>query len=371
MAAHRRRGRSARWAPTPRSRCCPSRPRLLFDYFTQLFAQVTNPPLDAIREELVTSLGSSIGPEGNVLDATPAHARQLVLPFPVIDNDELAKIVHINADGDLPGYSTVVVKGLYDVTRRRATALRARLHEIFAEVVGRDRRRRPLRRALRPRLRPRPRADPVAAADLRRAPPPDPREDPHPGRSASSRPATCARCTTSRCSSATARRRSTRTWPWRPSRTWCGTAPSPRSPPEKAVANLIKALGKGVLKVMSKMGISTVASYRGAQVFEAIGLSQELVDEYFTGTRQPARRHRPRRHRRRGRGPARGRLPARRHPAGAPQAAGRRRVPVAPRGRAAPVRPRDGLPAAARHPGPPLRRLQAVHLAGRRAVRRG
>jgi glutamate synthase (NADPH/NADH) large chain len=65
-----------------------SRPRLLFDYFTQLFAQVTNPPLDAIREELVTSLGSTIGPEGNALSVSPAHARQLVLPFPVIDNDQ-------------------------------------------------------------------------------------------------------------------------------------------------------------------------------------------------------------------------------------------------------------------------------------------
>ena len=63
------------------------KPRLLFDYFTQLFAQVTNPPLDAIREELVTSLGVSVGPEGNVLTDTAAHCRQLVLPFPVIDND--------------------------------------------------------------------------------------------------------------------------------------------------------------------------------------------------------------------------------------------------------------------------------------------
>jgi glutamate synthase (NADPH/NADH) large chain len=57
-----------------------SKPRLLFDYFTQQFAQVTNPPLDAIREELVTSLGTSVGPEGNLLTATPAHARQFVLP---------------------------------------------------------------------------------------------------------------------------------------------------------------------------------------------------------------------------------------------------------------------------------------------------
>jgi len=82
------------------------RPRLIFDYFTQLFAQVTNPPLDAIREELVTSLGTVIGPEGNALSVGPAYARQLALTFPVLDNDELAKIVHINADGDLPGFAT-------------------------------------------------------------------------------------------------------------------------------------------------------------------------------------------------------------------------------------------------------------------------
>src|SRR6185312_3103447 len=109
------------------------RPRLLFDYFTQLFAQVTNPPLDAIREELVTSLATSIGPEHNALAATPAHCRQLVLDFPVLHNDELAKIVHINADGDLPGYRTATVKGLYRVAGGGG-ALRQRLEEIFTEV---------------------------------------------------------------------------------------------------------------------------------------------------------------------------------------------------------------------------------------------
>ena len=79
------------------------KPRLLFDYFSQLFAQVTNPPLDAIREELVTSLAGSIGPEANLLDPTPASCRQVVLPFPVFSNDDLAKIRHINRDGDMPG----------------------------------------------------------------------------------------------------------------------------------------------------------------------------------------------------------------------------------------------------------------------------
>jgi glutamate synthase (NADPH/NADH) large chain len=78
---------------------------------------VTNPPLDAIREELVTSLGTVIGPEGNLLEDTPSTPARSCCKFPVIDNDELAKIVHINADGDLPGYATHVVRGLYDVSR--------------------------------------------------------------------------------------------------------------------------------------------------------------------------------------------------------------------------------------------------------------
>src|SRR5258707_10818015 len=77
--------------------------------------KVTNPPLDAIREELVTSLSTSIGPEVNVLTSSPGHCRQITLPFPVIDNDELAKLLHINADGDKPGFNAVNVTGLYEV----------------------------------------------------------------------------------------------------------------------------------------------------------------------------------------------------------------------------------------------------------------
>jgi glutamate synthase (NADPH/NADH) large chain len=92
------------------------RPRLLFDYFTQLFAQVTNPPLDAIREELVTSLRSSLGPAGNLLEPTAASCRSVTLPFPVIDNDELAKLIHINADGDMPGMKAATLSGLYRVS---------------------------------------------------------------------------------------------------------------------------------------------------------------------------------------------------------------------------------------------------------------
>ena len=91
-----------------------SRPRLVFDYFTQLFAQVTNPPLDAIREELVTSLGTITGPEQNLLEPVPASCRQIVLPYPVISANDLAKIVHINDEGNLPGVASHVVDGRYD-----------------------------------------------------------------------------------------------------------------------------------------------------------------------------------------------------------------------------------------------------------------
>ena len=101
------------------------RPRLLFDYFQQLFAQVTNPPLDAIREELVTSLASTIGAEGNLLDARPDACHQIALPFPILDNDELAKLIHINDDGDRPEFAARVISGLLPRRRRRRSAARS------------------------------------------------------------------------------------------------------------------------------------------------------------------------------------------------------------------------------------------------------
>lgn len=110
-----------------------TRPRLLYDYFHQLFAQVTNPPLDAIREELVTSLASTIGPEGNLLDPGAASCRQIVLPYPVIDNDELAKLLDVDEDGDLPGFKAVRVSGLYRI-RDGGAGIKARLTEICRHV---------------------------------------------------------------------------------------------------------------------------------------------------------------------------------------------------------------------------------------------
>src|SRR4051812_26895624 len=116
-----------------------SRPRMLFDYFQQLFAQVTNPPLDAIREELVTSLSSTLGPEGNLLDPTPASCRQVVLPSPILSNSDLAKLLYINEDGDHPGFKPFAVDGLFPVAeggdglRRALDDVRSRVSEAIED----------------------------------------------------------------------------------------------------------------------------------------------------------------------------------------------------------------------------------------------
>ena len=131
--------------------------------------------------------------------------------------------------------------------------------------------------------------------------------------------------------------------------------------PEKAVANVVKALGKGVLKVMSKMGVSTVASlHRRADLRGARPVPRGRRPVLHRHHQQARRRHAGAA-RRGGPPPAPARVPGGRHPAGPPAAAGRRGVPVAARGRAAPVRPGDGVPAAALDPVGPLRHLQAVH----------
>jgi glutamate synthase (NADPH/NADH) large chain len=258
-----------------------SRPRLVFDYFSQLFAQVTNPPLDAIREELVTSLSSMFGPEGNLLDSTPSAARQVVVPFPVITNDDLAKILHINADGDLPGFAAATVSGLYRVDGG-GEALAARIDEICVEVSqaiaegkrfvvlsdrDSDREYAPIPSLLLTAavhhhlVREKTRTQVgllVEAGDVR--------EVHHVALLIGYGAAAVNPYLAMETVEDLARR---------------GVIDVP---PAKAVANLVKALGKGVLKVMSKMGISTVASYRGAQVFECIGLAQDVIDHYFTGT---------------------------------------------------------------------------------------
>src|SRR5438552_10055385 len=111
------------------------RSRMLFDYFQELFAQVTNPPLDAIREELVTSLSATIGSEANLLEPTPESCRQVELSYPVIDNDELAKLIHINDDGDRPDLASHVISGLFRAAGGGA-ALREALDRVRQEATA-------------------------------------------------------------------------------------------------------------------------------------------------------------------------------------------------------------------------------------------
>lgn len=258
------------------------RPRQLFDYFSQLFAQVTNPPLDAIREELVTSLKGTIGPEANLLEPSPASCRQVVLPFPVVTNDELTKLRHINRDGDMPGFQTHVSRGLYPVEGGGA-AMAERLDEICREVSA----------AIAEGARIIVLSDRHSTAEL--APIPsllltgavhhhlvrektrtqvglvieagDVREVHHVALLVGYGAAAVNPYLAMESVEDLAR-----------------DAHYVTAEPEAAVRNLVKALGKGVVKVMSKMGVSTVASYTGAQIFEVVGLSQEVVDRYFTGT---------------------------------------------------------------------------------------
>jgi len=259
------------------------RPRLLFDYFTQLFAQVTNPPLDAIREELVTSLSSTLGPEQNLLDPKSASCRQVVLPGPVITNDDLSKLRGINDDGDMPGFAAVSVRGLYHVAGG-AAALEERLESICREVdlaidsgarivVLSDRNSDPV-------LAPIPSLLLTAAVHhhLIRA-------------KTRTRVGLVVECGDARevhhiallVGYGAAAINPYLAFESAEDMLEAGELPGVDDA-EQAVANLRKAMNKGVLKVMSKMGISTVASYTGAQVFEAIGLSAELVSHYFVGT---------------------------------------------------------------------------------------
>ena len=256
------------------------RPKLLYDYFKQLFAQVTNPPLDAIREELVTSLGRNIGPEANILDPGPESCQLLELPYPIIDNDSLERILHIE-EAD-PRFRSRKIRCLFPAfsggpgLRRALERIRKEVSEAIAEGVNII--------VL---------SDEMSNEDLAPIP----------------------------MLLATAAvhhhmiREKTRTQvglivETGEARTvhhhclllgYGAAAINPylafdsieriiedgsttMTDYEAAVANYIKASGKGILKVMSKMGISTAASYTGAQIFEAIGLGDELVDEYFCGT---------------------------------------------------------------------------------------
>jgi glutamate synthase (NADPH/NADH) large chain len=254
------------------------RPRLLYDYFKQLFAQVTNPPLDAIREELVTSMESTVGPERNLCQPEPESCHQIVIQDPILNNYELAQLRHITWQGfraaTVPMLFPVAegAKGMERAIERLCRQTSQAIERGYSIIILSDR-----------------------GVDLEHGPIP------------------------SLLATAAVHhhlvRQGTRTQaglviesgearevhhcallmgygagainPYLAFETlddMIRQGMLPGLSHAEAVAHYIKALNKGILKVMSKMGISTIQSYCGAQIFEAVGLAKAFVDRYFTWT---------------------------------------------------------------------------------------
>ena len=250
--------------------------RPLFDYFKQLFAQVSNPPLDAIREELVTSLEAFVGSEQNLFDESPQHCRQLRLKSPLLTDEQLAQIRAL----DLPGLSSATLSTRFDARTGSLQSALDNLCDAASEAIAQG-------------------SNIIILSDR--------------GVDATHAPIPSLLATSAVHHHLT--RTGTRTRVGlivesgepREVQHFClliGYGAGGINPylalesvrdlaergelngtkPDYAVYNFIKANEKGILKVMSKMGISTVQSYRGAQIFEAIGLNDDLVDRYFTRT---------------------------------------------------------------------------------------
>src|SRR6202521_863381 len=257
------------------------RPRPLFDYFKQLFAQVTNPPVDAIREEIIMASDTTIGPEANLLEPGPESCRQLALSSPILTNDALAKIRALDGGPSCSGLRAVKLPILYNA-KGDGAALRSALEELrwkvseclaegFNVIVlsdrGHDADSAPIPSLLAIsavqhhliREGTRTRCGLILETG-------EPREVHHfallIGYGASAVNPYLAFETVH-------------------DQVALGLVPGPVAEAEK---KYVKAVAKGLVKVISKMGISTTQSYHGAQVFEAVGLSQDFIDEYFTWT---------------------------------------------------------------------------------------
>jgi glutamate synthase (NADPH) large chain len=263
-----------------------NRSRLLYDYFKQLFAQVTNPPLDGIREELVTQISTPIGPEANLLKPGPESCRQLKLNSPIVDNRDLEKIRNV----DYIGLRSKTIDATYPIAEGvlGLEAAMERLREEADSAIDNgytflilsdremDRDNAPIPAALVTagihhhlvRNGRRTRASLVVESG-------EPREVHHfavlLGYGASVvNPYLAFETLDDMLRQGMLQE-------------IAGHEPG-ESLHDAAVRNFIKALNKGLLKVMSKMGISSVQSYRGAQIFEAVGLDSDFVDRYFTWT---------------------------------------------------------------------------------------
>ncbi|MBV8829021.1 MAG: glutamate synthase large subunit [Acidobacteriaceae bacterium] len=259
--------------------CLSDKPQSLFNYFKQLFAQVTNPPIDPIREELVMSLTSYIGTERNMLAETPEHCHTLKMPHPVLTNRDLEKLRRVSR-GDLLASTLPTTFGVHEgvdglkralnsLCRRASLAIKAGYTLLILSDRGVDEGFAPIPSLLaltavhNHLVREGTRTGVALIIESG-----EPREVMHfcllIGYGASAINPYLALESIEELAIS-------------------GDLPHSVTP-EIAIKNYIKAVNKGLLKVFSKMGISTLQSYRGAQVFEAIGLNKQLVDQYFTGT---------------------------------------------------------------------------------------
>ncbi|MGA2321482.1 MAG: glutamate synthase large subunit [Solirubrobacteraceae bacterium] len=259
----------------------------LFSYFKQLFAQVTNPPIDPIREEIVMSLATSLGNERNLFEETPEHAHKLLLEQPILLNRELETLRHVSHDVyaartiDITWPVSEGPSGMSEAIDRICRQAREAIAEKVNIIILND-------RLLGPRRAPVPSLLAVAAVHhhlvLQRTrlragiivESGEPREVHHfatligYGASAVNPYLMLETLDQMVFDGRIVKVRAD------------GTQTSLSS--EQAAQNVVKAIGKGLLKTISKMGISTIQSYRGAQIFEAVGLEKELVDTHFTGT---------------------------------------------------------------------------------------
>jgi len=259
--------------------CLSDRPQPLFNYFKQLFAQVTNPPIDPIREEMVMSLVSYIGTERNILDETPENCHTLKLPHPILTNRDLEKLRRVSR-GDLLATTLPALfrasdgeaglkRALDELCQRASLAVESGYSLLILSDRGVNKDYAPIPSLLAlaavHNLLVREETRTQVALIVESG---EPREVMHfallLGFGASAMNPYLAIETLEDI----ARR---------------GYLPESLSA-ELATKNFIKATNKGLLKTFSKMGISTLQSYRGAQVFEAIGLGKDLVDSYFAGT---------------------------------------------------------------------------------------
>ncbi len=256
-----------------------NRPQLLYNYFKQLFAQVTNPPIDSIREELVMSLETRIGRMRNLLDETPQHCRLLLLESPFLTNEELEKIRRIGGYGNrsitLPmlfpvsGGDSALPRALEELCEKASRAVQDGYSILILSDRGTNEDWVPIPSLLacsavhHALIRDGTRTKVGLVMESGEA-----REAMHFALligygAAAINPYLAFESLEDMIRS--------------------GMLP-PQLTPEKANQNYIKSLKKAILKISAKMGISTIQSYRGAQIFEAVGLNRDVVDRYFTGT---------------------------------------------------------------------------------------